>query len=240
MASTPASTLRLRQRLLPRHQLSFSEPGGRPTSGRPFSLDSGAGVRNRKRPHRDDASRTAETVRSCAKQDACAMLAAHASRERYPSSIRPSTSCHGTVATPAGVADVAPKSPNACRAEARLRFQGALARHLNERLRLANPASSDRERSASFRIYGPPYDQLAPAACRAHPLFTGTPANRKTTSSSPLARADRACASGTVGRSSCSRGPTTQGLGHASPGAPRRATEIRHTRGAFRRLTAAA
>jgi hypothetical protein len=127
-------------------------------AARPFSLDEDTpkGV-----------SRTAETERSCAKQDACATLAAHASRERYPSPIHPSTSCHRTAAMPAGEADFADRLPRR-------------SSTTDQRLRRANPTPTDRMRTAKLGIYGPPYAQLAPAARRSHPLFTGTACEPKT------------------------------------------------------------
>jgi hypothetical protein len=91
-------------------------------------------------------------------------------------------------------------------------------------------------RAAKLRICGPPYDQLAPAARRVPPVVhERCLRTERWPSRTRLREPSRTSAIGTVGRSSCSRGPTTQGLGFASLGAPRRATELGDTRGAFHR-----
>ena len=107
-----------------------------------------------------------------------------------------------------------------------------------ERLCHAHPALPDRKRPVSLGSAGPPYDRLAPGARRAHPLFTGGLDEPTAARSSSLAQTGSSRTFGTVGRSFCSRSPTIQGPGLASPGVPRRTTEIVETRGTFHRSAA--
>lgn len=125
-------------------------------------------------------------------------------------------------AQPAGEADFADRLPS----RSSTATNGSAAQTLRPRI-----ACEPR----SFRSAGPrtPSLRWPPAATTRY--SRAAPANRTLITSNPLARAECDHASGTVGRSSCSRGPTTQGLGHACCGAPRRATETSDTRGAFHR-----
>lgn len=127
-------------------------------------------------------------------------------RELYPSSIRSSTPCRGAASTSGGEPDTVDHR----RAEAQPRSKPP---------RLANPALVKHENVGSA---GP-----RTAACadrpRRPPAIHG---RRRRTWQLRLepACANRAYTPGTVGRSNRLRSPTTQGLGPASHGAPRRAT----------------
>jgi hypothetical protein len=119
-----------------------------------------------------------------------------------------------------------PTSPIFCRTEARLRISGSAAQIPHPRI-ACEPRSSGSTGPRTPSLRRPP---AAATRCS-----RAAPANRKATPSNPLARAEWDHTSGTVGRSSCSRGPTTQGLGHACSGVPRRITEMGDARGAFHR-----
>jgi hypothetical protein len=110
---------------------------------------------------------------------------------------------------------------------ARLRYDGSAAQTLTRGTHFCEPRASDLRAPVRSACAGRP-----PRSTR---CSRAVPANRTPAVSSSLAQAESTRAIGTVGRSSCSRGPTTQGLGLASLGAPRRATELGDTRGAFHR-----
>jgi hypothetical protein len=115
------------------------------------------------------------------------------------------------------------------RTEARLRYDGSATQTLTTRI------ACEHEIHKASDLRAPVRSACAGRPPRSTRCSRALPANRTMAVSVPLTRAESNHAIGTVERSSCSRGPTTQGLGLASLGAPRRATEIRDTRGAFHR-----
>ena len=129
------------------------------------------------------------------------------SRELYPGSIRSSTSCHGAAPIPGGEPDTddrrSGRSQTTIRATPPRKPCSRETRGASDPRAPVRPARAGRPRP--------------PPAVHGRRRRTGQ------------LRPEPACASqaytpGTVGRSNRSRSPTTQGLGLASPDAPRRAT----------------
>jgi len=115
-----------------------------------------------------------------------------------------------------------------------------------KRSRRANPRIHDSRANHGRRICGPPYDQLALGArdvltrCSRlawGPAWIHEKRREPSDDRNDLVFTSSLDAPDTDGRSDRSRGPSSQGLGLASPSAPRRAAEIGDTRGAFHRLT---